>query len=318
MEFLQSLKKSDAFGQRLAGLCYSRGIFQNWQGDPDFESAFKDQYLRNSIYLQIQKQISESALNENICLTWLKGIELIRSVYQNPGERFLSDIDVLVSPAELPQLRKMFVGLGARQIQSASESRLSDFKEIWNFPHSHSAVPVEIHTQLFYHEPKNWIWQRNPQGQLSSEDFLLHLCGHCAFQHTFLQSLWLIDIFLYLQVFHDKISFQVLLNRARQLSLLKSVEVCLLLIEREFRWKMRESLEFPQIKFSSSARTLARRLDRSFLLDPQRQAFKYLYTKHAIKDCFLQSLKYDALWIQQKLSLQQYRRKHPTKSNDNG
>lgn len=155
-----------------------------------------------SIHLQYLEQIVKAFFHEQLPLVLLKGAALGQSVYADPILRVMSDIDLWVQEADVPQAVAALADLGfkvygnderplALQQQSKGEIRLIQPGAKWGL--------VELHWSPF---PGWWlqrtavpddqaVWSRKellPDGrayQLSAEDTIIQSAVHMAVNHQF-------------------------------------------------------------------------------------------------------------------------------------
>jgi hypothetical protein len=130
--------------------------------DPDilayFELLLQKNRERNQHLLQQCHRITEQLNEVNILPVPLKGIGvLIRDRYDDPGERMLGDIDLLVRSEQLPEALMCFKRLGFKQIpgpdllKPLTEQQFSDIaiEQYWNTPdYVRHHVPTLYHLEL--------------------------------------------------------------------------------------------------------------------------------------------------------------------------
>lgn len=159
------------------------------------------EYVANLMHnFQIMHQLSTvlTHMNKaNIPVLALKGCHLANFVYPSLAVRTMGDIDLLINPADVPQVAKLLQDLGYTLY--GDEPLLHWFRE----KHYHlifippTGVPIEVHwhiypTETAYALPIDELWQRAQPKTLGGtelhvlapEDLLLHLCLHTV-KHKF-------------------------------------------------------------------------------------------------------------------------------------
>lgn len=142
---------------------------------------------------------------EGVEVILLKGIHLLDAVYDHPGQRPVSDVDLMVLP------EKAMVALEALQrtgyeAEDASLRGLRRDGELRLSLHGVHSMTVEVHTTLSRRTRHRWfesrsLWERSvpytldgvEARALSWPDTLVYLCAH-AVPHAFSQVIWLRDI----------------------------------------------------------------------------------------------------------------------------
>lgn len=121
----------------------------------------------------------------------LKGADARLRLYGNPVVRPMSDLDILITPEELPRTQEILAGLGYKP---ASEFRPGFGKRFMGQIHLTSAnrrLMVDLHWYIeavanFYRLPYQrlgqmaipWEFEGLPVKLLAPEHFLIHLCLH--------------------------------------------------------------------------------------------------------------------------------------------
>lgn len=171
-------------------------------------AKFKRTYYRTlSKNLRSQKALEdiEQALSPHIPILVLKGPALIQNIYHNPALRPMTDIDILLHPEHLSELKTCLHTLNyesptqypniflknnttfdihtdplhADRIQQRSKAVPINLEELWQ-----DARPFPNTNNLF---------------MLSLPDQILTLCVH-ALKHGYERKIWLLDIFLSIQL----------------------------------------------------------------------------------------------------------------------
>jgi hypothetical protein len=136
----------------------------------------------------------------------LKGAHLMDAVYHNPALRPMSDLDILVHPADAATAVHALMGEGYMVDAKKAAFGLAADREIRLDKSGVHDLVIELHTDLNRPTRHHWfpmdaIWQRSqeyavggaPARTLSDADNLTFLCAH-AIPHAFSQLIWLRDI----------------------------------------------------------------------------------------------------------------------------
>jgi uncharacterized membrane protein len=141
-------------------------------------------------------QVMEALAREKVEVIVLKGAELRFRLYGDPAVRSMSDLDLLVAPADLPRVAETLAQLGYR-LFTEHRLRPADWREVGNemayTPPAPSSLYVDVHWQIsvlchYYRLPHEAL---RPAAipfnayevaawALSPEHTLIHLClGAC-------------------------------------------------------------------------------------------------------------------------------------------
>ena len=179
---------------------------------------------------------------ENIPVILLKGAHLAKFVYENPALRPMSDIDLLAKEDDLLKIHHLLIENGfstLEQDQGAILRHTAPYKKN-NFP------ALEVHYNIAI-LPNNKsiesadLWERAQKltlegvniMTLSPEDLLLHLCAHTAIQHGFDNGLTpYFDIRQTLEQYNEILKWEILVGRAKEWGLERSVDLMLLLTDK--------------------------------------------------------------------------------------
>lgn len=112
----------------------------------------------------------------------LKGAALLELGIYQPGERGMSDVDLLVRPRDLAGLEKTLAGLGYKPMANSADA--------WYKPGFGSAPPaiIDVHTGLWHikntDELFNWGLEAGPGSlELNLADLFLHAAAHPLLHH---------------------------------------------------------------------------------------------------------------------------------------
>lgn len=137
---------------------------------------------REILLLGALEELQAAAASAEIELVPLKGAALLELGIYSPGERGMTDIDVLVRPEQLGDLEKALAGLGYVPMPHSSDA--------WVRASEGEAPPaiVDVHTRL-WHVPDTeglfkWGLESGPAGlALGLADLFLHAAVHPLLHH---------------------------------------------------------------------------------------------------------------------------------------
>lgn len=197
---------------------------------PPVVEQFKQAYLttlaRNRIFLGELERIVSALTEEGIAVVLLKGAVFVRTLYEDIGLRPMSDLDILVRKADIPQAVSLLKKNGYMEpVLHQSELLKQDVTHDVHLRQSQPPyVDIEVHWLLVGGEKFrqktdiDWFWQRViplegwPERlyTLSSTAHLLYLCGHLGFQHGLgnIGLLWLVDIRRFLARYEHVIDWE--------------------------------------------------------------------------------------------------------------
>lgn len=164
----------------------------------DSFTAVAQSSLFATMLAQIEAAFSQTALP----FVLLKGAALARGAYADAALRTMSDVDIWVQAADMPQAAVLMKGLGFKMhggrkdrslaLQMLSQGEIQFYGQPWGM--------VELHWSPF---PGWWlkrtaqvdetaVWQRiepisatNPAQQLAAEDMIIQVAVHLAVNHQF-------------------------------------------------------------------------------------------------------------------------------------
>ena len=280
------------------------GYAYNKSKDEAFYPQWKNQLTRNFLVKKELEKIGEDCAYESLDVCLLKGFSLLGDLYEDWGIRFASDVDLLVSFNDLWRLSDILVNNGYAK---ASEKKWlgNRYKFMFRKKFNDFEVCIEVHTQLFWHTRLDWEDSIKPSLTngfyvLSPENQLVHLCGHLAFQHTFLKLFWLVDIYKFVEKNQSSINWGEFWDVAIRHGLYKSCYSALFLCQKL-------GLNLQPIFFRAPKKSklslffLKKLLSLRFLNNPRQFPFRYFAVKWLIKDSVLDSAKYIFYWIKNKI-----------------
>jgi len=181
---------------------------------PDkFLKKLKETYLRNTgrniSLLNSLKPVLEAVEEAGFRAAVIKGARLVNTVYQDIGERYFIDVDLLVNHSDRDNIQKILKDLGFVQASSEyihhelseREKRYWTYRPVfrknklelelhYNFPGLH--LPFSMDQDLWQNTHKILI-EGSPAQILSPEYELCLLCLHSQ-QHSYTRLDWLTDM----------------------------------------------------------------------------------------------------------------------------
>lgn len=263
------------------------------------QEGFKRQWMLNQSYLDLLNEFSKDCPKAII----LKGSHLLlEGIYSFPAHRFMGDVDLLIREEDQGLWKDYLTSKGFSDITNDSKGtwEANNFKRVFLKEDQELEFAIELHTRLFFQEELNFSWETQdsrlkPFSILTNEDLFIHLCGHLAYQHTFISLHWLYDLFKLVQVVD--LDFKKIEERAKKAQVLRSCQLVL--------WCLREYFNghsLPSLGISPFVRSLAKIfLTKSYLVDPTNFAFSYMAVKHLSKDHLHQAIIYDLLWFKSRM-----------------
>jgi hypothetical protein len=259
--------------------------------DSDAKTKYTNTWRRNINYQNLIKELGQSK-PKDLRVTLLKGAALSESIYSDLGSRPMCDLDLLVDYANLNRCVDWLKEYGFDEI--VLESWKGDnFKRIFSLSTNQEDLIVEVHTRLFWHldnDQYKYIDSRFSGFSLLAPEYqLVHLIGHLAFQHTFSKLIWIVDIYEFFQ--YQKPNMTRVEEICREKELYSSFKMVVWILKNNFGLNV-------NVKIQVWEKFLYRIfLDEKFLIDPNSNKFKYFVVKHFVKDSLLDAIKYDFLWL---------------------
>lgn len=261
---------------------------------------WKSQHNRNSIAKQELEKIGEDLEKGKIQVFLLKGFSLMGDIYKDWGERFVSDIDLLVSYDQLWKLTDILKMYGYEK-KKMTRWLGNRHKHLFTKTVDDIRLTIEIHTQLFWHTPlqtseDNVDAKVKGFQQLSRENQLIHLCGHVAFQHAYSKLYWLMDIFKYVEYNKEKMNWELFWQKAEKSNLYKSCFFTLFLCQK-LGLNIQPILYRAKKKKKISIYLLKKVVSFSFLYNPDKFRLRTFVVKFLIKDSVIDNFRYFYEWM---------------------
>jgi hypothetical protein len=278
---LESLSPDLIREHQLQGLHYHQSQSSLWARD------WKQEVVKNQLRMQELRKIDLLLASLRGPVVVLKGFALMGDVYEDLGARFASDIDLLVSSYNLPHMILILKKQGYERLKE-EKWQGNDFKTIMTKKTDLIEITIEIHTRLFWHTRDENLRFRSSKNfehlkVLGLEDQLIHLCGHLAFQHTFIKLFWLYDIQNFLHLYSQKIQWPLFWQKAQDLKLTESCQISLYLCNPDLVSQAPVSFKQRLLRFLCTA---------DFLRHPRQRPWRYFLIKLLTKDQWETSLMY--------------------------
>lgn len=299
MEILKKITEEENYLDILNSHHLSGFFYSKMTQDKLLKKDYLRNIHRNSLYLEECEKIVK-IINNRFKIILLKGLSFIGNIYQDMGERFMSDVDILVDKSNLPSLVEILKTNGYEELDS-KKWFANDFKKVLSKKVEGLELVIELHTRLFYHSDIKLEVERMENGffTLSKELQMVHLSGHLGFQHNFQKLYWLVDIFLFIEMNKETINWTKVYDLSKDLKVFKSVSICLWLVKTYFNVSL---LEKTEELFEINKNSLWKKyLTYDFLISPFEISRNYLIMKHLNKDSFLENIKYNLGWIKKKI-----------------
>ncbi|EQC51391.1 nucleotidyltransferase family protein [Bacteriovorax sp. DB6_IX] len=262
-----------------------------------YNQVKKRNWLIYQLYIDELKKI-DHIINQGFEITLLKGICLVQDIYQDPSQRFLADIDLLLSPEEFVKMEEILLGLGySKDIEDKWEA--NNFKTNFRKNIGPYELVIELHSRLFFMQNGVSFKKKRVEGyssfyELDREDMLIHLMGHLGYQHTFISIHWLYDIYLFLLKYDQDLDWDYIKKSLEGLEQLNSARICLNSILAVFKLESKGLSYLRQSLFSKLAGLV---MNSSFYLSTSDSYIRYYIVKHFTKDSLREALRYDYLWL---------------------
>jgi len=228
--------------------------------------GYRANAMRNPTVAQVTADVGRRLSAANVSTIVLKGAALVRTLYTDPGLRYVGDVDLLVEERDVPRAGSLLDAMGFRRVGRPlrTEWPTCEFHLVYHRD-DHGSIPVELHWRLF-EEYLPYVFdlaevraQARPvpglpagMGTMSPEHELAHLCMHLERHALVYRSLierrdwlellvmprgvgrlaWLYDIALYLQRRGDTLDWDRIVADARRWATHDRLRVVLELCER--------------------------------------------------------------------------------------
>lgn len=209
-----------------------------------FEATYFKTLSRNILlYEQFNKIITEFS-TKNISVIVLKGIFLANHIYQDIGQRQLSDIDLLLKYEDIETAGNILMQLG---FENLNRKLKKDFHQSKHFNFQKDGIIIELHQHIYHHTESfkvdiNKYWS-NAQPTiingintltLNEIDLIQQLCIH-LYIHLRIGKFSLIsfcDIIIYIKTKQSEFDWNQFLKKCEQENCLKEVSIILLISQK--------------------------------------------------------------------------------------
>lgn len=192
---------------------------------PKARSLLQERYIQsaaaNSLFFthldKIQKRLDQSGIR----YLPLKGARLARWLYPDPALRPMSDLDLLVQPADLPQALRLFQEEGFELQKTTYHLLMAGGKR--------HEIAFEIHWSLPGGQAlPGWMWETAASSRMEKEEIafhLLYLAVHLASQHAQAPRLiWTYDLHLLLERYGQELDGEQVKQAAEELGWLPALQ----------------------------------------------------------------------------------------------
>jgi len=249
---------------------------------------------RNESYKEACVQMELTALRDNLpeelSPILLKGASLIHRIYKKPGLRFMSDVDLLVTPEEKLRVEETLLNMDYIRV-TEDHGPANRCKSMWTKPMFDSEMVIDLHEKLnwFQSPTVNWIFlpsRFKGYRQMEIFDEILYLSIHLTYSHNFQRLFWLVDIYEILKDNEGKINWQKFSERAKELNAERAVAAVSVALKKTHGCQIEA---YPAIKYP----ILNMLITEDFLLNPYKSMLRFLILKHLLQDTLINAIKYD-------------------------
>ncbi|MBW2020381.1 MAG: nucleotidyltransferase family protein [Deltaproteobacteria bacterium] len=246
----------------------------------DLRRAYDQNLVRNKILFSELKKILTGLNAQGIQVIVLKGALFARMLYGDPALRRMSDIDILVKPADFDKVAAYLVNAGY-----ARSSSVEHLVRERRYHHTHfvkGAILIEVHKGLA--QPRRFkinldhMWKRSIRIKidgvdalrLSNEDTVLHLCLHMAYHKFLIYLFWWTDLYEFIKKFAADIDWRYVVEKAIEQRIKTSVYFSLYFVKRIMK------AEIPAFVFKSLAvSSLRKKIIFLFLDENKLNLYKF-------------------------------------------
>lgn len=264
--------------------------------DKIYYPFWKNQLSRNQSLKAELERIGYDLQKEDLKVYLLKGFSLLGEIYEDWGERFVSDVDFLVSYEQFWRLNDLLKMYGYKKKREQKWlGNLHKYTYIKSTPNLEFSI--EVHTQLFWHQSLNFSETATLDPKLpgfyrlTPENQLLHLCGHLAFEHGFSQLFALMDVYKFVDTYRKEIHWDLFWEKAQRAGLYKSCFMTLFLCQK-LGLSIQTVVYLAPKKKKLSIYLLKQLVSYSYLYNPGKHPIRGWLTKLWIKDSMIDSIRY--------------------------
>lgn len=286
LEISSKLNKQQILQHNIAGLLYSSNPSKYEEYKINWATNFQSNELKFNEIKKISNLLGLKAEN----FTLLKGLALIDCLYENRGERFMSDSDLFCKREDLTELLNILESLNYEEY-SETKWKGNEFKKIYFSKENKNVIEIHIDKIQFYEINFDWLKDKKLEflgfTKLKAEYQLLHLISHLAIQHTFDSLTQFFDICLFIEKYNKNIDFELLEVLSKRLGCNKALKIILATVDNLLELDLGVNPKY--------AITIEQFL--SYSSSPSK---RYIM-KHSIRDSFWSAVKYDLQWLISKI-----------------
>ncbi len=230
-ETLDTMVES-AFRQHLNTLFYSRlkqarlfGLLTS-DGQQRLRNAYQAYAAAVTVFDHDIRKPLQILEKEGIDVVALKGFHLAHSVYDNPAERLMCDIDLLVRRRDIVRAAETLIALGYGSANYRPiESMCDDHHHIVPLSNKRGDT-IELHWALSLELPidPESLWDRSVTEKLdneqvrvlSPEDLVLHLCAHATTPRFEAKLKEIYDLHATILHYRERLNWTTLQTRSRE------------------------------------------------------------------------------------------------------
>jgi hypothetical protein len=173
---------------------------------PILRKAYYDSAARNVLLLDALDEVTLDFESRGVHAIVVKGADFARNIYPLAALRPMGDLDVWVSPEELPEAERVLASLGYRSAipeMSKGLNRAVRHARLY-FAGVRGDIAFDLHWSLVGHASDRrvpslaWFRQRRTGDRLDTTASLLYLAAHMKLQHYDERPplIWLVDFYL--------------------------------------------------------------------------------------------------------------------------
>ena len=205
--------------------------------DKAYYPYWKTQHNRNTAIRSELKKLGEKLEVEPFQVIVLKGASLIGDLYQDWGERFVADVELLISYNDLWKFTDILKSDGYRPVSKLGQTSKHRHTHRFAKRSNDIQINIDVHTELFWHSRLNFDQQAQPfqiKGffQLNPEIQLVHLCGSLSHEDQFASLSSLMDIYKYVERYKGRIDWPLFWKQAQKAKLFTSAFFSLFLCQK--------------------------------------------------------------------------------------
>jgi len=180
------------------------------------ESIYTANSIRNLRLAAEESRISAALAAAGLRHWPLKGPGLSERLYADIGVRQVSDLDLLVEPANLARADALLAGLGYSRQSSGQIESLARAQELLYVRNSNPAFYLDLHQRLLPYVRRDPLAARVFASGMTKENLLLYLCAN-QITHRFARLRYLCDVAAFLEREGSSVEGDTFLSAARRM-----------------------------------------------------------------------------------------------------